>query len=97
MTFVYAKAQIPVTEEETRFAAVKYAQKMLDYKSINESDIVSIYEYQENNKVLLREILFDNGLSVVFSSYKICLPVLMYSTGNETVLNSMDNLPGGLC
>lgn len=94
--FVYAKAQIPVTEEETCCAAVSYAQQMLNYKTITKSDIISIYAYQENNKTLMREVLFNNGLSIVFSSYKNCLPVLLYSTGNETVLNSINEIPGGL-
>ena len=94
--FVYAKAQIPVTEEETRYAATNYAQKVLQYENITKSEIISVSAYQENNKVLVREVLFDNGLSIVFSSYKNCLPVLMYSTGNETILNSMNEMPGGL-
>ncbi len=51
--FVYAKAQIPVTEEETCCAAVSYAQQMLNYKTITKSDIISIYAYQENNKTLM--------------------------------------------
>ena len=96
MVYVSTKAQIPVTEEETCCAAVSYAQQMLNYKTITKSDIISIYAYQENNKTLMREVLFNNGLSIVFSSYKNCLPVLLYSTGNETVLNSINEIPAGL-
>ena len=42
----------------------------------------------------MKEVLFDNNLSIVFSAYKNCLPVLIYNNG--PVLSDFNSLPDGL-
>ena len=89
-------AQNPVTEIETKVAAVRYAQLFLQYKEISLSNIVTIDSFEENSITLMREVLFDNGLSIMLSSYKSCLPVLLYSTDFAPVLSDIENIPDGL-
>ena len=89
-------AQNPVTEAETKVAAVRYAQLFLQYKNLSLSNIKTVYLYEEESYTLMREVLFDNGLSILFSAYKSCQPVLLYSTNNTTVLSDIENIPDGL-
>ncbi|MBR1514280.1 MAG: C10 family peptidase [Bacteroidales bacterium] len=89
-------AQIPVTDMECRNAATNFAQHFLQYRNITHSDIVSVYDYQENSKTLMKEVRFNNNLSIVLSGYKNCKPILLYSTDEEPILSEIDNLPIGL-
>lgn len=89
-------AQNLVTEAETRSAAVHYAQSFLQYKNISPSNIVTIDSYEENSITLMREVVFDNGLSVLLSAYRPCLPVLLYSTSNTPILPNIEIIPDGL-
>ena len=89
-------AQNLVTEAETRTAAVRYAQSFLQYKNISFSNIVSIDSYEDNTITLMREVVFDNGLSILLSAYRPCLPVLLYSTNNTSILPNIESIPDGL-
>ena len=89
-------AQNPVSETETRKAAVNYAQFFLQYKNLSPSNIVSVDSYEKNAITLMREVIFDNGLSILLSAYKSCLPVLLYSTNNTPILSDIENIPYGL-
>ena len=89
-------AQNPVSETETRKAAVHYAQSLLKYKNLSPSNIVSVDSYEKNAITLMREVIFDNGLLILLSAYKSCLPVLLYSTNNTPILSDIENIPYGL-
>ncbi len=89
-------AQNMVTEAETRTAAVHYAQSFLQYNNLSSSNIKTVYSYEEESYTLMREVLFDNGLSILFSAYKSCLPVLLYTTNYSSVLADIESLPAGL-
>ena len=94
--FCKVDAQGLVTEAETKTAAVHYAQTFLQHKSLSSSNILTVYSYEDNSVTLMREVVFDNGLSVLMSACKICLPVLLYSTNHTTILSDIDNIPDGL-
>ncbi len=89
-------AQNPVSETETRTAAVHYAQSFLQYKNLSLTNIITVDAYEENSITLMREVVFDNGLSILLSAYKSCLPVLLYSTNNTPILSDIENIPYGL-
>ena len=44
----------------------------------------------------MKEVRFDNNLSIVLSGYKNCKPILLYSTDEEPILSEIDKLPIGL-
>ena len=89
-------AQNPVTEAETKTAAVRYAHSFLQYKNLSTLNIITIDSYEENSVTLMREVVFDNGLSILLSAYKSCLPVLLYSINSTPVLSDLENIPEGL-
>ena len=89
-------AQNPVSETETKTAAVHYAQSFLQYKNLSSSNILTTDVYKENTVTLMREVVFDNGLSIILSAYKSCLPVLLYSTNHTTILSDIETIPDGL-
>ena len=94
--FYRLEAQNPVTETETKTAAVNYAQHFLQCKNLSSENVTAVYSYEESSKTLMREVVFDNGLSILLSGYKTCLPVLLYSTNNNPVLLDIEILPDGL-
>ena len=61
-------AQNPVSETETRTAAVHYAQSFLQYKNLSLTNIITVDAYEENSITLMREVVFDNGLSILLSA-----------------------------
>ncbi len=79
LLFSYSFGQSLVTEEETQRAAVKYARLFLNYNDMSQANAVSMKSYTENSHVIMREVEFDNGLCILFSAHKNCLPVLLYS------------------
>lgn len=89
-------AQISVTDLECRTAAVNYAQHYMRFRNISDSNIVSIYDYKEDSKMLLKEVRFDNGLLIILSAHKNCKPVLVYSTSDQPILSKITDLPDGL-
>ena len=91
----YSFGQSLVTEEETQRAAVKYARLFLNYNDMSQANAVSMKSYTENSHVIMREVEFDNGLCILFSAHKNCLPVLLYSE-DKPVLDNLNDLPGGL-
>ena len=94
--FYRISAQNPVSEAESKTVAVRYAQSFLQYKNLSPSNIVSVDSYDKNAITLMREVVFDNGLSILLSAYKSCLPVLLYSTNNTPILSDIENIPYGL-
>ncbi len=62
---------------------------------MSQANAVSMKSYTENSHVIMREVEFDNGLCILFSAHKNCLPVLLYSE-DKPVLDNLNDLPGGL-
>ena len=89
-------AQTAVTIEESRRAAVNFAQRYLNYPTIDNTQIDTVVEYVSGPDLRMREVVFDNKLSVVLSSWKNCLPVLMYTTEGGKLLSDTVSIPEGL-
>lgn len=92
--FLYA--QTPATVTEAEIAATRYAHLYLHYPSLRSYNIVSTDSLEISCHTVLREISFDNGVSIVLSGYKDCQPVLFYSFNQERILPNISSLPDGL-
>ncbi len=75
---------------------MNFAQRYLQYHTLDETRIDTVVEFRSGPDLRMREISFDNGLSVVLSSWKNCLPVLMYTTEGGRLLSDTVSIPEGL-
>ena len=92
----FLSAQIAVTIEESRRAAVNYAQRHLQYHTLDETRIDTVVEFRSGPDLRMREVVFDNKLSVVLSAWKNCPPILMYTTEGGRLLSDTVSIPEGL-
>lgn len=93
------QAQQQVTEREAINAAVNTMR--YDGRNISALMVDTVFTMTKNNRVLLYEVHFSTGESVLMSGSKACIPVLGFITlefGRETsgILNQFDQISEGL-
>lgn len=85
-------------QQVTRQEAIAVAKSELLHTKGLSVEITDVYTFDSNGHTLLFEIVSDEGLSVLVSGNKLCLPVLgrykSYETGS--VFDQFDVLPCGL-
>ncbi len=98
-----ANARQRVSETEAIKAAINTLQSKTDIlKKSHETEIKTVNNFRNaNGDILMYEVVFQNGASILLSGSKACLPVLGYSVKNrESNISIFDtnegNVPDGL-
>ena len=83
--FLCGYAQVFVTESEAITVASKYLQHYFDEKTFHTNNISHVDTLNKNGNVLLYEVCYKNGCSVLISGVKSVKPVLGYNNSGDSV------------
>lgn len=88
----FCNAQTFASETEVAIVATKYMQFHFNERAYSNINIDSIRQYKKNDQILLYEVNYKNGNSVLISGIKNVMPILGYSTsGNGTSFFDVDD------
>lgn len=88
----FCNAQTFASETEVATVATKYMQFHFNEREYSNINIDSIRQYKKNDQILLYEVNYKNGNSVLISGIKNVMPILGYSTsGNGTSFFDVDD------
>lgn len=79
----FCNAQTFASETEVATVATKYMQFHFNERAYSNINIDSIRQYKKSDQILLYEVNYKNGNSVLISGIKNVMPILGYSTSGD--------------
>jgi hypothetical protein len=97
---IYSYSQIFVSKDEAIKVAITYRSMQENTtKSFLRQNVNQCYTITRRNKVLIYEVKFNDGYSILLSGVKNCIPILGYNLSSSFNINPLFsnlNIPPGL-